>query len=149
MTTEDNTKQDYRQAREEVSVPKELLAFLCNERRSANRERYSRTKAFLYLFSSLENKANDNLEATDLSNYTHVLRVTITKLRKVWRWSYPTVKSFLVTLQKLGIIEVKSGKRTLKIKVPFTINADTLQSLNHDPVAVHDGTGKTSPTGSR
>lgn len=75
-----------------IYIPFEVVDFLCNDFTRISPRRFSKAKAFRYLLS----KHIDGVENGELKrNY-------ISQLSKDWKWTRPTVVSFLKSLQQIN-----------------------------------------------
>lgn len=80
-----------------IHIPFEVMDFLGNDYVIVSPKRFSRIKAFRYLLS----RHIDGLENRELKrNY-------ISQLSKDWKWTRPTVVSFLKTLHEMNVIDIK------------------------------------------
>ena len=80
-----------------IHIPFEVMDFWGNDYVIVSPKRFSRIKAFRYLLS----RHIDGLENGELKrNY-------ISQLCKDWKWTRPTVVSFLKTLHEMNVIGIK------------------------------------------
>ncbi len=94
-----------------IHIPLEVMDFLGNDYVIVSPKRFSRIKAFRYLLS----RHIDGLENGELKrNY-------ISQLCKDWKWTRPTVVSFLKTLHEMNVIDIKLILQVKMVSVNPTI----------------------------
>lgn len=102
-----------------------FLLILGNDYVIVSPERFSRIKAFRYLLS----RHIDGLEKGELKrNY-------ISQLCKDWKWTRPTVVSFLKSLQQMNVIDIKQILSAKMVSVNPTIIVTSLSKEELDKVA--------------
>ena len=87
----------------------ELLHFLAKSLPN----RTSRFDAFLYLYERQTNHFDDLLKY----GVNIPFGATYNQLAERWRWDRKTVMSFLKTLQKMGVLEVKRASCNIEIRI--------------------------------
>ena len=98
---------------------------MCNDFTRISPRRFSKAKAFRYLLS----KHIDGLEKGELKrNY-------ISQLSKDWKWTRPTVVSFLKSLQQMNIIDIKQILSAKMVSVNPTIIVTSLSKEELDKMA--------------
>ena len=99
-----------------IYIPFEVINFLCNDFTRISSKRFSKVKAFRYLLS----KHIDGLENGELKrNY-------ISQLSKDWKWTRPTVVSFLKSLQQMNVIDIKQILSAKMVSINPTIIVTSL-----------------------
>ena len=94
-----------------IYIPFEVMDFLGNDLMIVSPKRFSKIKAFRYLLS----RHIDGLENGELKrNY-------ISQLCKDWKWTRPTVVSFLKTLHEMNVIDIKLILQVKMVSVNPTI----------------------------
>ena len=108
-----------------IYIPFELMDFLGNDLMIVSPKRFSRIKAFRYLLS----RHIDGLEKGELKrNY-------ISQLCKDWKWTRPTVVSFLKSLQQMNVIDIKQILSAKMVSVNPTIIVMSLSKEELDKMA--------------
>lgn len=108
-----------------ICIPFEVVDFLCNDFTRIGPRRFSKAKAFRYLLS----KHIDGLENGELKrNY-------ISQLCKDWKWTRPTVVSFLKSLQQMNVIDIKQILSAKMVSVNPTIIVMSLSKEELDKMA--------------
>lgn len=108
-----------------IYIPFEVVDFLCNDFTRISPKRFSKVKAFRYLLS----KHIDGLEKGELKrNY-------ISQLSKDWKWTRPTVVSFLKSLQQMNVIDIKQILSAKMVSVNPTIIVTSLSKEELDKMA--------------
>ena len=108
-----------------IYIPFEVIDFLCNDFTRISPRRFSKAKAFRYLLS----KHIDGLEKGELKrNY-------ISQLSKDWKWTRPTVVSFLKSLQQMNVIDIKLILRAKMVSINPTIVVANLSKEELDKMA--------------
>lgn len=108
-----------------ICIPFELVDFLCNDFTRISPRRFSKAKASRYLLS----RHIDGLENGELKrNY-------ISQLSKDWKWTRPTVVSFLKSLQQMNVIDIKQILSAKMVSVNPTIIVTSLSKKELDKVA--------------
>ena len=108
-----------------IYIPFEVIDFLCNDFTRISSRRFSKAKAFRYLLS----KHIDGLENGELKrNY-------ISQLSKDWKWTRPTVVSFLKSLQQMNVIDIKQILSAKMVSVNPTIIVTSLSKEELDKMA--------------
>ena len=108
-----------------IYIPFEVIDFLCNDFTRISPRRFSKAKAFRYLLS----KHIDGLENGELKrNY-------ISQLSKDWKWTRPTVVSFLKSLQQMNVIDIKQILSAKMVSVNPTIIVSSLSKEELDKMA--------------
>ena len=108
-----------------IYIPFEVIDFLCNDFTRISPRRFSKAKAFRYLLS----KHIDGLENGELKrNY-------ISQLSKDWKWTRPTVVSFLKSLQQMNVIDIKQILSAKMVSVNPTIIVTSLSKEELDKMA--------------
>jgi len=108
-----------------ICIPFELVDFLCNDFTRISPRRFSKAKASRYLLS----RHIDGLENGELKrNY-------ISQLSKDWKWTRPTVVSFLKSLQQMNVIDIKQILSAKMVSVNPTIIVTSLSKEELDKMA--------------
>lgn len=108
-----------------IHIPFEVMEFLGNDYVIVSPKRFSRIKAFRYLLS----RHIDGLENGELKrNY-------ISQLCKDWKWTRPTVVSFLKSLQQMNVIDIKQILSAKMVSVNPTIIVTSLSKEELDKMA--------------
>ena len=108
-----------------IYIPFEVMDFLGNDLMIVNPKRFSKVKAFRYLLS----RHIDGLEKGELKrNY-------ISQLSKDWKWTRPTVVSFLKSLQQMNVIDIKQILSAKMVSVNPTIIVTSLSKEELDKMA--------------
>ena len=108
-----------------ICIPVELVDFLCNDFTRISPRRFSKAKASRYLLS----RHIDGLENGELKrNY-------ISQLSKDWKWTRPTVVSFLKSLQQMNVIDIKQILSAKMVSVNPTIIVTSLSKEELDKMA--------------
>lgn len=108
-----------------IHIPFEVMDFLGNDYVIVSPKRFSRIKVFRYLLS----RHIDGLEKGELKrNY-------ISQLCKDWKWTRPTVVSFLKSLQQMNVIDIKQILSAKMVSVNPTIIVMSLSKEELDKMA--------------
>ena len=108
-----------------IHIPFEVMDFWGNDYVIVSPKRFSRIKAFRYLLS----RHIDGLEKGELKrNY-------ISQLCKDWKWTRPTVVSFLKSLQQMNVIDIKQILSAKMVSVNPTIIVMSLSKEELDKMA--------------
>ena len=108
-----------------IYIPFEVMDFLGNDLMIVSPKRFSKVKAFRYLLS----RHIDGLENGELKrNY-------ISQLSKDWKWTRPTVVSFLKSLQQMNVIDIKQILSAKMVSVNPTIIVTSLSKEELDKMA--------------
>lgn len=108
-----------------ICIPFEVVDFLCNDFTRISPRRFSKAKASRYLLS----RHIDGLENGELKrNY-------ISQLSKDWKWTRPTVVSFLKSLQQMNVIDIKQILSAKMVSVNPTIIVTSLSKEELDKMA--------------